>query len=81
MICLTLLILIVGLRTYLYTWSWDHNTLITVVEVILNLVIVIDYLRNIIDAPVKHEFLFSMYHVLTTRSLATVYLILPQVSL
>ena len=50
-----------GIRTYQYDWAWSHNTFITVVEVILNLFIVVDYIRNIIDAPVKRHFIFSVY--------------------
>ena len=50
-----------GIRTYQYDWAWSHNTVITVVEVILNLFIVVDYIRNIIDAPVKRHFIFSVY--------------------
>ena len=50
-----------GIRTYQYDWAWSHNTFITVVEVILYLFIVVDYIRNIIDAPVKRHFIFSVY--------------------
>lgn len=50
-----------GIRTYQYDWALSHNTFITVVEVILNLFIVVDYIRNIIDAPVKRHFIFSVY--------------------
>lgn len=49
-----------GVRTYLDTWTSAHNTLLTIVEVLLNLVIVIDYIRNIMDAPVKRYFITSM---------------------
>lgn len=58
---MSLLITIVGIRTYQYDWAWSHNTLITVIEVVLNLFIVVDYIRNIIDAPVKRHFIFSMF--------------------
>ena len=64
-VCLTLLITIVGIRTYIYTWSWEHNVAITIIEVTLNFVIVIDYIRNLIDAPVKCEFVMSMSFLLS----------------
>ena len=60
LVALCLLVCIVGIRTYLYDWAWSHNTLLTVVEVFLNLFIVIDYTRNIMDAPVKSYFITSM---------------------
>ncbi|KAM7456836.1 hypothetical protein BLSTO_02405 [Blastocystis sp. subtype 1] len=61
LVALCLLVCIVGIRTYLYDWAWSHNTLLTVVEVFLNLFIVIDYTRNIMDAPVKSYFITSIY--------------------
>ena len=74
--CLTLLITIVGIRTYIYTWSWEHNVAITIIEVTLNSVIVIDYIRNLIDAPVKCEFVMSMFCSATSVTLDTVFLTL-----
>lgn len=75
-VCLTLLITIVGIRTYIYTWSWEHNVAITIIEVTLNSVIVIDYIRNLIDAPVKCEFVMSMFCSATSVTLDTVFLTL-----
>ena len=58
---LVFLVVIVGIRTYLYDWSERHSILITVIEVAFNSMIVIDFLRNLIDVPEKMEFIFSMY--------------------
>lgn len=73
---LVFLVVIVGIRTYVYNWSGRHNTLITVIEVFFNLMIVIDYLRNLIDVPEKMEFIFSMYTFLLYISLDMVFSIL-----
>lgn len=73
--CLTLLITIVGIRTYIYAWSWEHNVAITIIEVTLNFVIVIDYIRNLIDAPVKCEFVMSMCTSFTSITIDMVSLI------
>ena len=59
-----MLVVIVGIRTYMYDWSILHHVGITVVEVLFNLSIVWDYIINLIDAPVKMEFLSSMYDFL-----------------
>ena len=61
LISLIVLVAIVGVRTYMYDWSIRHHVGITVVEVLFNLSIFWDFVINLIDAPVKREFLSSMY--------------------
>lgn len=58
---LIVLVIIVGVRTYIYEWSMRHIVWITVAEVMVNLSIVWDYVLNLIDAPEKMEFISSMY--------------------
>jgi len=60
---LVFLVVIVGIRTYIYDWSERHSLMITVIEVVFNSMIVIDFFRNLIDAPEKMEFIFSMYNL------------------
>lgn len=61
LISLITLVIIVGVRTYIYEWSIRHIVWITVAEVVVNLSIVWDYVLNLIDAPEKMEFISSMY--------------------
>ena len=67
LISLVILVVIVGVRTYMYDWSIRHHVGITIVEVLFNLSIFWDFVINLIDAPVKREFLSSMYDFPTFR--------------
>ena len=58
----------IGIRTFFVKWSYDNDVPLTILEVIFNSIIVIDYFLNLIDAPEKKVFLFSMslqFHSLT----------------
>ena len=54
------LYVIVGIRTFCVEWSNVNDIPLTVLEVLFNSIIVIDYILNLINAPEKKVFIFSM---------------------
>ena len=54
------LYVIVGIRTFYVQWSNINDMPLTVLEVMFNSIIVIDYILNLINAPEKKVFVFSM---------------------
>lgn len=56
------MLIVVCIRTYYHSWVSNYKTTVNIIETCLNLVIVIDYLRNVINAPVKKHFIFSMFN-------------------
>ena len=68
LITFIVLYVIIGIRTFFVKWSYDNDVPLTILEVIFNSINVIDYFLNLIDAPEKKVFLFSMslqFHSLT----------------
>ena len=55
------LYVIIGIRTFFVQWSHVNDLPLTILEVLFNSIIVIDYFLNLIYAPEKKVFVFSMY--------------------
>ena len=64
------LYVIIGIRTFCVEWSYVNDMPLTILEVVFNFIIVIDYFLNLIDAPEKKAFVFSMSRLFHPSMLA-----------